>query len=177
MTPPLQFGDRHAHLTYEDRRAVFGVAVRAGKVALARITRGDDHYFDLPGGALDPGETEEAALVREFAEETGLAVQVDDLLARANQYLVKSDGRALNNRGAFYLVTVVGDDPAGKSEDDHELVWADPVEALGNLRHGAHGFAVAAWLKVVRDEAAYAAGASTARDGRKGRSGRAAARA
>ena len=160
MKAPLQFGEPNPKFSYQDRRAVFGVAMREGQVALARIARGLDHYFDLPGGALDGGETEEAALVREFVEETGLDVQVDDLLTRANQYMVKSDGRAVNNRGGFYRVTVVGEDPARKKEDDHELVWMDPVEALAELRHGAHAFALAAWLKASREEAAYAEGPS-----------------
>lgn len=175
MNPPLQFGDRHPDLAYQDRRAVFGVAVRAGQVALARIARGEDHYFDLPGGALDRGETEEAALVREFLEETGLAVQVDDLLVRANQYKIKSDGSAVNNRSAFYRVGVIGVGPVHMIEHDHELVWMDPIEALGELRHGAHAFALAAWLKAQQDEAAYADGPSVAPEHR-GPATRAAAR-
>lgn len=175
MNPPLQFGECDPDKTYEDRRAVFGVAVRAGQVALARISRGADHYFDLPGGALDAGETEEAALVREYLEETGLSVQVDDLMVRANQYKIKADGAAVNNRSAFYSVAVVRHEPELKAEADHELVWTEPVEALARLRHGAHAFALAAWLKLQREAANYAEGPSVSVGPPRARTRRAAA--
>jgi len=146
MTAPLQFGQAKPDVEYQDRRAAFGVAVQDGKLACVRIMRGEDAYFDLPGGALDAGETEEQALIREFGEEAGLVVQVDDLLVRVRQFAVKSDGRTFNNRGGIYEVAVVGQDPGLHIEDDHTLVWLDPVDALAELRHGSHAFAVAAWL-------------------------------
>lgn len=157
-TPPLQFGAHNASFHYRDRRAAFGVAVRDGQVACVRIDRGPASYFDLPGGALEPGETEEAATIREFAEETGLVVQVDDLLVRVQQYLVRTGGEAVNNRGGVYRVAIVREDPARKTEDDHSLVWLDPVEALAELRHGSHAFAVAAWLQAEQAAAGYADG-------------------
>lgn len=39
-----------------------------------------EHYFVLPGGHVDAGETSEQAVVREVAEETGLRVTVQKLL-------------------------------------------------------------------------------------------------
>ena len=105
MTAALQFGQAKPGLEYQDRRAAFGIAVQDGKLACVRITRSPDNvYLDLPGGALDEGETEEQALIREFAEETGLVVQVDDRLVCAQQYFLKADGRPVNNRGGIYLV-------------------------------------------------------------------------
>ena len=145
---PLQFGSRAPGLDYPDRPAAFGVVPRDGRLALVRITRPETgHYFDLPGGALDPGEDDAAALVREFGEETGLKVRPGRLLGRARQYLVKTDGRPANNLCALFEAEAVGEDAALKIEADHELVWLDPLEALQRLRHDAHAWAVTAWLR------------------------------
>jgi ADP-ribose pyrophosphatase YjhB (NUDIX family) len=53
----------------------------AGRVLLVR--RGHPPYegtWSLPSGRAEPGETARAAASREVFEETGLVVQVDDLL-------------------------------------------------------------------------------------------------
>ncbi len=146
----LQFGVRVPGQDHPDRPAAFGVVSREGRIALVRITRPDAApYLDLPGGALDPGEDDEAALVREFVEETGLRVRPLELLGRARQFLVKTDGQAANNLCALFSAEVVGEDLALKIEADHELVWIEPLEALRRLRHDAHAWAVAAWLRSV----------------------------
>ena len=144
----LQFGTPQPGLDYPDRPAAFGVVVREGRIALVRITRSDAaSYMDLPGGALDPGEDDEAALTREFGEETGLKVRPVRRLGRARQYLIKTDGAPANNLCALFQAEAVGEDAALKIEDDHELVWIEPLEALRRLRHDVHAWAVTAWLR------------------------------
>ncbi len=145
---PLQFGVRTPGCDYPDRPAAFGVVPRDGCIALVRIIRpGEAPNFDLPGGALEPGEDDTAALVRELGEETALKVAPGRLLGRARQYLVKTDGQAANNLCALVEAEVVGEDPALKIEADHELVWLKPLAALQRLRHDAHAWAVTAWLR------------------------------
>jgi 8-oxo-dGTP diphosphatase len=145
---PLQFGVRVPGQAYADRQAAFGVAVLNGKVATARITRaGEQPYFDLPGGGVDPGETPEAAMVREFGEEVALAVQPGRLLGRVSQFMIKSDGHPANNRSTLFEAEVAGQAPGLKIEADHDLAWLDPLEAIARLRHESHAWAVAAWLR------------------------------
>ncbi|MBC6981103.1 NUDIX domain-containing protein [Caulobacter sp. 17J80-11] len=143
----LQFGEQKPGLDYQDRPCAFGVLPRDGKIACVQVDRGEGSYFDLPGGAIDGGETEAEALVREFAEETGLTVRAGETFAWAGQYFQKSDGQPVNNLAAFVTADAVGEDPSAKVEEDHELVWLDPHDALAKLRHDAHAWAVAAWLR------------------------------
>jgi 8-oxo-dGTP diphosphatase len=144
----LQFGEAEPGQDYRDRPAAFGVLERDGKLAVVRITReGEAPYFDLPGGALDPGEDEADAMVREFGEETGLKVRAGALLARASQFLLKTDGSCVNNRCALMRAELEGEDAALKCEHDHELFWLAPLEAIARLRHGSHAWAVACWLR------------------------------
>lgn len=149
MTPaPLQFGSPEPGVTYRDRPAVFGIAERLGQIALVHITRdGQAPFHDLPGGAIEPGESESRALAREFVEETGLVVAGGEILAHADQYMVKSDGEPVNNRSVLMTAVVEGVEPDQKIEDDHRLVWFDPQEALRIVRHDSHAWAIVVWLR------------------------------
>jgi 8-oxo-dGTP diphosphatase len=147
MRPALQFGRRDAGLDYPDRATAFGLVFHDARLACVRVDRGAGSYYDLPGGAIDGDETEQQALVREFLEETGMTVEPVERIAAAGQYFRKSDGTPHNNVGGFWIARRLSLDPAAKIEDDHELVWLHPHAALAELRHDAHAWAVAAWLR------------------------------
>jgi 8-oxo-dGTP diphosphatase len=144
----LEFGVRDPELAYRLRPAAFGICERDGLIALVRVERSDDRtYHDLPGGAVDGVETEHQAVIREFGEETGLVIEPGDLIVRASQLFLKSDGEPVENEGGVYRVRLTGDAQALKIEDDHTLVWIDPHEAVVRLRHESHAWAVARWLR------------------------------
>ena len=143
----LQFGTARPQGAYALRPTAFGLLVVDGRLACVRIDRGVNSYLDLPGGALDGSETEAEAVVREFREETGLVVAAGVRLTEAGQFVDKSDGRRVNNTGGFWTLRLLEPDPSGKVEDDHELVWLAPLEALVELRHEAHAWAVAVWMR------------------------------
>ena len=146
---PLQFGWRGEGLAYADRPCAYGLARRGdGRIALVRVVKDKGVWWDLPGGALDPGEDEGMALVREFLEETGLSVRPARLVARADQFMVKTDGAPVNNLSGFYEVSIFGEDPALKIEDDHTLEWWEAADAVRALRHDSHAWAVAAWMRL-----------------------------
>ena len=147
MPAPLQFGRAEPGLDYRPRPTAFGLVIHEGVLACVRVDRGQGSYFDLPGGAVDGDETESQALIREFIEETGMTVRPDARIAEAAQYFRKSDGQPINNTGGFWVAERLSLDPTAKVEADHELVWLDPVEAIAALRHEAHAWAVARWLR------------------------------
>ena len=146
MSPSLQFGAADEGVDYLHRPAAFGLVFHGEKIACVRVTR-DTPYYDLPGGAVDGVETEAQAVIREFVEEAGMTVRPIERIAEAGQYFRKSDGQAVNNVGGFWIAEMLALEPSRKVEDDHELVWLHPRTALAELRHDAHAWAVARWLR------------------------------
>ena len=143
-----QFGRAAPGKSYRDRPAAFGLAVREGRLALVQVTYPEKPpFFDLPGGAIDPGERPAEAMIREFGEETALVVTAGDEITRADQMFKTKGEEPVNNRCTFLDAAVTGEDASLKIEQDHELVWIDPIEALRRLRHHAHAWAVTAWLR------------------------------
>jgi len=60
--------------------------------------------WSIPGGRIEPGETDAEALVREMLEETSLTVEVGRLLGRVQRPFL--DGAVIDIRD--YAVTVTG---------------------------------------------------------------------
>jgi 8-oxo-dGTP diphosphatase len=143
-----QFGQPKPGKDYRPRPAAFGIAANDGRIAAVHV-RPDDggDWIDLPGGAVDPGEDELQALVREFGEEAGLVVTPGREIVRAAQYFEKAGGEAVNNQGGVYEVTVTAEDASLKIEDDHQLIWLTPADAVEHLRHDSHAWAVAMWWR------------------------------
>ena len=74
---------------------------------LLMIKRGHEPgagLWSIPGGRIEPGETDAQALVREMLEETGLTVEVGRLLGRVRRPFL--DGAVIDI--GDYAVTVTG---------------------------------------------------------------------
>ena len=59
-----------------DKKSVAGVLFSDDRTQVLLIKRRDVPVWVIPGGGIDPGETPEDAIVREFFEETGLKVGI-----------------------------------------------------------------------------------------------------
>ena len=103
-----------------------GAIIRDGAGRLLLIKRGHDPEagkWSLPGGRIEPGETDAQALVREMREETGLTVVPGPLLGAVER--PGPDGRIIDIRDYAATVTggtlTAGDDAA----DAHWVTAAD----------------------------------------------------
>lgn len=91
-----------------------------GRILLARRTEGRDlaGLWEFPGGKVEPGESPEAALVRELREELGIEASTGDALIRVPQQY--PDKRLVLD------VRHVHFNGVPKGLDGQALVWAPP---------------------------------------------------
>ena len=103
-------------------QAVAGILSKDNKILLVRHTYGDGHgKLIIPGGFVNIDETPQNALVREFQEETGMTVNVGDVLGiRFN----KHDWYVV-----FAVEYVSGNEQSDQSENS-EVVWVESEEIL-----------------------------------------------
>lgn len=144
-----QFGKREEGLVYKPREGAYGILLHEGRIACAQIGY-TKFTYDLPGGALDPGETAEQALRREFLEETGLEVKIGYSVTDIDHYFIHDDGTPYNNRCRFFEVELVRERPGSKTEADHELVWLAPMEVIKRLKNEGYAWAMVLWLRAMR---------------------------
>jgi 8-oxo-dGTP diphosphatase len=108
-----------------------GAVVHDAAGRLLVIRRGhapDAGRWSVPGGRVEPGETEAEAVVREVAEETGLAVVAGPLLGRVR---IPGDGVVFTVADHACTLTDPGARPvAGDDAADVAFVDAAALAAL-----------------------------------------------
>ncbi len=100
-----------------------GAVVKDGQGRLLLIRRGHEPgagLWSLPGGRVEPGETDAEALVREMREETGLVVRAGRLLGSLRR--PAGDGDVLDIRD--YAATITGG-TLNPGDDAADARWVD----------------------------------------------------
>ena len=105
-----------------------------GLVALLHATK--NHYYKLPGGGIEPGETNEEALKRECKEEIGCDIEIAGELGFTVEYRKKYN---LNQTSFCYIAKVVGEKGVPQLEPDEiaegfETVWLPIGEAIKKVK-------------------------------------------
>jgi len=88
----------------------------------ARRTRRGELAWGLAKGAIEPGESEEQAAVREVLEETGLEVDVEADLGDIRYFYVW-EGVRVRKRVHFFLMRMTGGDVEDHDTEMEDVRW------------------------------------------------------
>ncbi len=105
------------------------VIISNNKGEVLMIRRGTTPFegsWCLPGGLVDPGETVEAAAIREVQEETGLEVSIGTVVG-----IYSESGR--DPRGHYVTIAVRAESVKGDPKttlEATEIAWKDPRKKL-----------------------------------------------
>jgi 8-oxo-dGTP pyrophosphatase MutT (NUDIX family) len=122
------------------RKSVYGLAIHNDQVLLVRDPRSDK--WEIPGGGVDPGESDEQALEREIKEETGLEADISDmsLISRINGFFkpVEQDFPWQTDRN-YFNIQIKNPNGAilhhGNGDDVSKCEWID-IADIDNLDIG-----------------------------------------
>ena len=98
-------------------------------VLAARRTRRGELVWGLPKGALDEGESEIDAAIREVREETGIEAVVEEDLGQIRYFYVW-EGVRVRKAVRFFLMRATGGDVSNHDDEMEEVRWFPLATAI-----------------------------------------------
>ncbi len=108
---------------------VYGVLLREGRVLISAEYVGEVFCWKFPGGGVHDDESVEAALAREFREETSLEIEVRRLLHAPGTLF---SPWSLKNYTPMYYEVGADGEPAVPAHEPVEISFRDPREAVAS---------------------------------------------
>jgi 8-oxo-dGTP pyrophosphatase MutT (NUDIX family) len=112
----------------ENYRA-YGILLRAGQVLIAAEWVGEVFCWKFPGGGVLADESAEQALKREYREETGLEIEIGELLHAPGTLL--SPWSHVNYTPIYFHIAAQGE-PVVPAHEPVEISFKDPAEAVAS---------------------------------------------
>lgn len=117
-----------------------GVVTRPldGGTFVALISAGYPVRWQLPKGIINPGESVEAAALREVREETGVVAEALALLDTIEYWFFatqRGERVRIHKQVHFYLMRYQSGDVADHDHEVHEARWVEIDAALGMLTY------------------------------------------
>lgn len=126
------------------RPSVRSIIIRDNKVAMIHSMKYD--YYKLPGGGIESGESQIAALIRETLEETGLVIVPASIREYGYVHRIqKGEKEAVFIQDNYYYLCNVESTIASQCLDDYEaeenftLEYIDAITAINVNRQKPHG--------------------------------------
>ena len=130
MTHPV-FGVHEENVEYVTRYGVYAVIPDEKKENIILVQAPNGAWF-LPGGQMEEGEDQLAALERELLEELGFSIQVGDYFGQADEYIYE----ALSYQEVEKPL-----------EDFNNLAWFPVDLAIEKLKRGSHKWGIEQWKR------------------------------
>ena len=141
------FGERVVGEAYVVREGVYGVVLNdEDKAAVVKNPFG---YF-LPGGGIEEGENFEECLIREFIEETGYSIQINNFIGKSSKYYFSEAFNHYRHPIGFFYIVKLEQRLTELTEKDHELLWMSQNECTEFL-YDHQDWAVKEALKFIMD--------------------------
>ncbi len=106
------------------------VCIEDSRLLLVRQRVNNARDWSLPGGVLEPGETIEQCLKREMKEETGLDINVQELLYLSDRFI----GKDIHIVHVMLLVEPVRETPLPLEWTHEDLAFSGPANKLREIR-------------------------------------------